>query len=91
MSQDRQSYHQQKMLNAEGQVSSRRLQGSQPHKDKPQGAAQREVKISVEQLPLCCPLPEERVWDAHPRVYLEFDAQGQTECPYCGTHFQLEG
>ncbi len=37
---------------------------------------------------LCCPQPDQRVWDAHPRVYLEADANGVAECPYCGTVYR---
>jgi len=41
-------------------------------------------------LPLCCPLPTQRVFDAHPRVYLPIEAQGgKALCPYCGAIYIL--
>jgi uncharacterized Zn-finger protein len=27
----------------------------------------------------------------HPRVFLEIDARGHVDCPYCGRRFVLEG
>ena len=36
---------------------------------------------------VACPPPEERIWDAHPRVYLSLNEDGQVTCPYCGTEF----
>ena len=49
----------------------------------------RVVKVSREQLPLSCPLPEEDVWNLHPRVYLPFAKSGEAVCPYCSTHYIL--
>lgn len=69
----------------------RRLQGSHPHKNKPQACAKQFIAISAEQLPLCCPLPNQRVWDAHPRVYFDMTPEHpEAICPYCGTHYQLQ-
>ncbi len=51
---------------------------------------QRVVKISRDHLPLSCPLPEEEVWNLHPRVYLPIEATGEAVCPYCGTRYLLE-
>lgn len=28
-------------------------------------------------------------WASHPRVYLQPDENGQTQCPYCGTVYKL--
>ncbi|WP_456413624.1 zinc-finger domain-containing protein [Thiolapillus sp.] len=47
------------------------------------------VKVSREQLPLSCPLPEEEVWNLHPRVYLPIANSGEAVCPYCSTHYLL--
>ncbi len=47
------------------------------------------VKVSREQLPLSCPLPEEDVWNLHPRVYLPIAKSGEAVCPYCSTHYRL--
>lgn len=51
---------------------------------------QRVVKISRDHLPLSCPLPEEEVWNKHPRVFLPIEANGEAVCPYCGTRYLLE-
>ncbi len=45
--------------------------------------------ITPADLPLCCPLPDECVVDAHPRVYLALDAQGRARCQYCSREFVL--
>ena len=47
------------------------------------------ITITQSDLPLCCPMPNQEIWDAHPRVYLTLDDDGQTICPYCGTIYQL--
>ncbi|MCF7990605.1 MAG: zinc-finger domain-containing protein [Thiohalocapsa sp.] len=52
-----------------------------------------EVKtVTAQQLPLSCPLPEDEVWNMHPRVYLpiEDDPNGEAVCPYCGAHYRLQ-
>ena len=54
------------------------------------GGGQRVVKVSREDLPLCCPLPADEVWNMHPRVYLPIDKSGEEICPYCGAHYILE-
>lgn len=46
-------------------------------------------EVSSRDLPLCCPMPGFRVWDAHPRVYLPIVITGEARCPYCGTHYKL--
>lgn len=51
----------------------------------------REVnEITEDQLPLCCPMPGERLWDGHPRVYLPLEKAGRLSCPYCGSIYQLK-
>lgn len=49
------------------------------------------IEITAAQLPLHCPLPEQAIWNAHPRVYLPIDKDGQAVCPYCGAHYVLKG
>ncbi|WP_456404084.1 zinc-finger domain-containing protein [Thiolapillus sp.] len=51
---------------------------------------QRVIKVSREQLPLSCPLPEEEVWNLHPRVYLPVEKTGEAVCPYCGARYILQ-
>lgn len=48
-------------------------------------------KVSVDDLPLHCPLPSMRLWDSHPRVFLPIQKtkEGRIKCPYCGTDYVL--
>lgn len=57
--------------------------------DAAQQIKQRVIKVTREQLPLSCPLPEDEVWNLHPRVYLPIENSGEAVCPYCGTHYVL--
>ncbi len=45
--------------------------------------------IAKKDLPLCCPMPHLRLWDAHPRVYLPIAETGKEQCPYCGAEYIL--
>lgn len=47
-------------------------------------------KVTRDQLPLSCPLPEDEVWNMHPRVYLPIEKTGEATCPYCGAHYVLQ-
>ena len=47
------------------------------------------VDVKRAELPLSCPLPDEKLWNAHPRVYLPIEDSGEASCPYCGTHYIL--
>lgn len=49
----------------------------------------RRVEVTPQDLPLCCPQPDQALWNAHPRVYLPIEETGQCECPYCATEFTL--
>ncbi|MEO7548403.1 MAG: zinc-finger domain-containing protein [Ramlibacter sp.] len=39
-----------------------------------------------------CPsvLADMKLWNTHPRVYLDVAATGSAKCPYCGTVYQLK-
>ena len=39
-----------------------------------------------------CPNPAAhmRIWNAHPKIYLDIAHSGQAKCPYCGTVYQLK-
>ncbi|CAE6512792.1 MAG TPA: zinc-finger domain-containing protein [Nitrosomonas nitrosa] len=52
---------------------------------------QRRIEVTEEDLPLHCPMPSMRLWNAHPRVFLPIEATGEAQCPYCGTHYVLKG
>ena len=45
--------------------------------------------VTPQQLPLYCPLPDQPLWSAHPRVYLGIEKTGQAVCPYCGAQYTL--
>lgn len=55
-----------------------------------QACAKRHYEVTRYDLPLSCPQRDERVWDAHPRVYLPIEeAGGQVTCPYCEAVYTL--
>lgn len=47
------------------------------------------VQVSRADLPLSCPMPDEKLWNSHPRVYLPIEETGEAACPYCGAQYQL--
>jgi len=51
---------------------------------------QAQVEVSRADLPLSCPQPNQKIWNAHPRVYLPIEESGEATCPYCGTHYVLK-
>lgn len=46
--------------------------------------------ITEADLPLSCPMPDMRLWDSHPRVYLPIEDTGHVICPYCDAEYFLE-
>ncbi|HEU5281780.1 MAG TPA: zinc-finger domain-containing protein [Gammaproteobacteria bacterium] len=48
------------------------------------------VELTAADLPVSCPPRDDRIWDAHPRVYLTLNAEGKVACPYCGTTYILK-
>lgn len=46
--------------------------------------------VSFDDLPVCCPLPGQPVWNAHPRVYLPILKTGMATCPYCSAQYVLK-
>lgn len=47
------------------------------------------IDISEADLPLSCPMSTQRLWDAHPKVYLPIEQRGHAVCPYCETEYFL--
>ena len=39
-----------------------------------------------------CPSPKAqmKIWNSHPKVYLDVARTGMTKCPYCGTEYRLK-
>jgi len=56
---------------------------------KNRACTQTECDVTAQDLPLSCPLPNDRLLDAHPRVYLPIQKTGREMCPYCGTIYRL--
>jgi uncharacterized Zn-finger protein len=36
------------------------------------------------------PLAAMKIWNSHPKVYLDVAHSGHAKCPYCGTVYQLK-
>ncbi len=36
------------------------------------------------------PLADMKIWNTHPKVYVDVGHSGQAKCPYCGTVYQLK-
>ncbi len=51
--------------------------------------AQERYEVRRDQLPLSCPMPGQKLWNSHPRVYLPVEETGEASCPYCGAHYTL--
>lgn len=39
-----------------------------------------------------CPSPKAdmKIWNSHPKVYLDVARTGEAKCPYCGTVYRLK-
>jgi len=48
------------------------------------------IHIEAKDLPLHCPMNDAPLWARHPRVFLDV-SHGEALCPYCGTHYVLQG
>jgi len=47
------------------------------------------IGIAESDLPLACPSQPSQTWNLHPRVFLHVQGDKQTQCPYCGTRYQI--
>ncbi len=52
--------------------------------------AQAAVELDRTDLPAFCPHKAMPVWSSHPRVFLDFAANGEAKCPYCSTVYRLK-
>ncbi len=57
---------------------------------KKRACADLRYEVTADDLPLSCPMPKFRLWDAHPRVYLPIQATGRVVCPYCNAEYILK-
>ena len=48
------------------------------------------MELEAKDLPAYCPNPAMPLWSSHPRVFLDFDHDGNAKCPYCGTQYRLK-
>ena len=46
-------------------------------------------RVTRADLPLSCPMPGQKLWNSHPRVYLPIEETGAALCPYCSARYQL--
>ncbi len=51
--------------------------------------AQNRYDVTVDDLPLSCPMPDMYLWNAHPKVYLPIEETGSAKCSYCGALYRL--
>lgn len=51
--------------------------------------AQHRYRVRRKDLPLSCPMPGQKLWNSHPRVYLPIEETGSASCPYCGARYRL--
>jgi uncharacterized Zn-finger protein len=51
--------------------------------------AQRQYEVGPDDLPLSCPMPQMKLWNSNPRVYLPIEHSGWAKCPYCGAEYTL--
>lgn len=54
------------------------------------GKVHTRYEITRNDLPLHCPLPNQSLWDAHPRVFLSVEETGKAICPYCSAEYILK-
>ena len=57
--------------------------------DQTQGCCKKKYTITTDDLPLCCPMTDTELWNAHPRVYLPVEKTGEINCPYCESTYVL--
>jgi uncharacterized Zn-finger protein len=52
---------------------------------------QTHINVAGGDLPLHCPMPSMKLWNTHPRVFIDITSTGEAKCPYCGTVYKLSG
>ncbi|HIM53948.1 MAG TPA: zinc-finger domain-containing protein [Gammaproteobacteria bacterium] len=45
--------------------------------------------VEAKDLPFHCPPKDAQKWNMHPKVFLKFDSEGKSSCPYCGASYEL--
>jgi uncharacterized Zn-finger protein len=54
------------------------------------GKVHTRYEVTRDDLPLHCPMPNQSLWNAHPRVFLPIEQSGEAKCPYCGAEYILK-
>jgi uncharacterized Zn-finger protein len=49
------------------------------------------IAVTANDLPLHCPTKDAPLWARHPRVFLDITHSGEATCPYCSSHYVLQG
>jgi uncharacterized Zn-finger protein len=57
----------------------------------PSALKPQQINVTAKDLPLHCPTPSMKLWDSHPRVFIDVTTTGEAKCPYCGTVYSLTG
>jgi uncharacterized Zn-finger protein len=52
-------------------------------------SSEESYQVSRKDLPLSCPTHRQKLWNAHPRVYLPIEKTGEAVCPYCSARYEL--
>ena len=55
-----------------------------------QSNAQNQYNVTLQDLPLSCPMPGMHLWNSHPRVYLPIEKTCWAKCPYCSAEYTLQ-
>jgi uncharacterized Zn-finger protein len=55
-----------------------------------QACTSKRYVVTDKDLPLSCPMDDQVLWDAHPRVYLPIEEEGRVVCPYCDAEYILK-
>lgn len=50
-----------------------------------------DIAVTAADLPLHCPMSSMKLWNSHPRVFIDVATTGTAKCPYCGTNYTLTG
>ena len=50
-----------------------------------------QIEVTADDLPLHCPMPSMKIWNTHPRVFIDVTSTGEAKCPYCGTVYKFSG
>lgn len=47
-------------------------------------------EVTVDDLPVSCPMPGMYLWNSHPRVFIPLHKTGEGKCPYCGAEYVVK-